>query len=64
VGSIPTSCKLYPKIGRLIIIIIVLIKTASIGLKSPFTPAVGYQYYCGQILKLYLLRIKFLKNED
>jgi hypothetical protein len=22
-------------------------------LKSPFTPAVGYYYYCGQILKLY-----------
>jgi hypothetical protein len=37
-----------------IIIIIVLIYTARIELKSPFTPAVGYYYYyCGQILKLY-----------
>jgi hypothetical protein len=27
------------------IIIIVLIYTARIGLKSPFTPAVGYRYY-------------------
>jgi hypothetical protein len=32
---------------------IVLIYTARIGLKSPFTPAVGYCYYCGEILKLY-----------
>jgi hypothetical protein len=38
----------------IIIIIIVLIYTARIGLKSPFTPAVGfYYYYWGQILKLY-----------
>jgi hypothetical protein len=28
-------------------------KSARIGLKSPFTPAVGYHYYCGQILKLF-----------
>jgi hypothetical protein len=34
-------------------IIIVLIYTARIGLNSPFTPAVGYYYYCGQIFKLY-----------
>jgi hypothetical protein len=34
-------------------IIIVLIYTARIGLKSPFTPPVGYYYYYGQILKLY-----------
>jgi hypothetical protein len=29
--------------------------TARMRLKSPFTPAVGYYYYCGQII----LRIEF-----
>jgi hypothetical protein len=42
------------------IIIIVLIYTARIGLKSPFTPGVGYYYYCGQILKLYEDKIPYL----
>jgi hypothetical protein len=36
-----------------IIISIVLVYTARIGVKSPFTPAVGYYYYCGKIPKLY-----------
>jgi hypothetical protein len=40
----------------------VLIYTARIGLKSPFTPAVGlgYYYYCGQILNLYEDKIPYL----